>query len=103
MIVNEGSEAVFTARPINTSGALFTPTNARYRLDDSSSKAALIAWTVLTPSTAMTITIPATSNAIIKTSCKREKKVLTVETDYGTSSAHNQDFSYWVKNLQFVS
>lgn len=103
MRVNELSRAIITVRPLDRNSAAFTPGTARYRLDDFKSREAIIAWTSLTPAKSMTITIPAASNNIRNTSLAREKKVLTVETDEGTSSAHVEEYFYWVKNLEFVS
>lgn len=103
MIVNDTSTATFTARPTDTNGASFVPTNARYRLDDKASGNSLIAWTDLTPSAAMPIIIPASAHAMVDTNLATEVKVLTVETDYSTVSAHNEELEYEVKNLQFVS
>jgi len=103
MRVNELSRAVITVRPIDRNGAVFIPGTARYRLDDFKSREAIVAWTSLTPSVEMTITIPAASNTIKNSSNAREKKVLTVETDEDTTSAHVEEYSYWVKNLGFVS
>ena len=102
MRVNELSRAVITVRPIDRNGAVFIPGTARYRLDDFTSREAIVAWTSLTPATEMTITIPAASNTILRSSNAREKKILTVETDAGTTSAHVEEYAYWVKNLGFV-
>ena len=103
MVVNELSGATFTIRPTDETGTAVIPSNARYRLDDKTSLGALIAWTTLTPATTMTVSIPATSNAIIDASVAEEFKVFTVETDYGTSVAHVEELEYSVKNLQFVA
>jgi len=103
MIVNELSQATITARPVDSNGVAFLPTTARYRLDALETRTAIIAWTSLTAAKAMTITIPAASNKIENTSNDREMKVLTVETDFGASTAQVEEYQYWVKNMQFVS
>ena len=100
---NEGQEVIVTTRPVNTSDALFVPTNARYRVDDLKSRNALVAWTALSAGTAMTITIPASVNAIIDSTVAFETKVVTVEVDHGLSTAHPDEYLYRVKNLHFVS
>ena len=100
---NELSEVTITARAVDKDGVLFTPTNARYRLDDLTSRNAIIAWTSITASTSMTITIPAASNAMVDSTKKTEVKVLTVETNFGLTSAHPEEYKYRVKNLEFVS
>ncbi len=103
MIVNEGSQATITARPIDKDGVLFLPTTARYRLDALKTQTGTSGWTSLTAAKEMTITIPATSNLIENTRNKREKKVVTVETDFGTSTAQTEQYEYWVRNLSFIS
>ena len=102
MRINEGQVSFHTVRPVDRNGVRFIPGTARYRLDDFTSREAIIAWTSLTPATEMLITIPATSNTILRSGNAREKKVLTVETDEGTSSANTEEEFYWVKNLGFV-
>ena len=102
MIVNELSKATFTARPIDEAGSAFTPTNARYKLHDKASTNELIPWTGLTPSEAMEILIAATIHSMVDPSLSLETKVLTTETDFGTSNAHVEEFEYQVRNLQFV-
>ena len=100
---NELSEVTITVRAIDRNGAVFSPDNARYRLDDLDSKTAIIAWTTLTPSTSMTITIPAASNAMQNANNAEEVKVLTVETNHGKTTAHPEEYKYKLKNLAFVS
>ena len=100
---DEKSEVTVTARPINTSGILFTPTNARYRVDDLLTRDALIAWTALTPGTSMSIAVAPATNAIINSTLDFETKVVTVETDHGLSSAHPSEYRYRVKNLAFIT
>ena len=102
MNVNESSQATITARPVNKDGNLFIPITARYRLDDLDSKKELIDWTTLTPAKEMTITIPGSSNGIIATNRKRERKVLTVNLDAGLSTEHFEEHIYFVKNLHFA-
>ena len=104
MRVNENRQAFITVRPVDRNNVLATPTTARYRLDDYKTKQEIIAWTTIaSPSSEMLITIPATSNTIINNSNAREKKVVTVETNFGTATANTEDFEYWLRNLRFVS
>ena len=100
---SEKGQVTVTAHPRDRNGALFIPSNARYRIDDLVSRNALVAWTSLTAAKSMTITIPASVNAIIDSTKKFETKVVTVEVDHGTSSARPDEIFYRVKNLQFVS
>ena len=112
MRVNEGKQSFVTARAVDRNGVVIIPTTARFRLDDYKTKQAIIAWTVIelpdlnqdptADPTLMLITIPATSNTIINNNNAREKKVVTVETDFGTATANTEDFEYWVRNLRFI-
>lgn len=103
-IINEKSTARLTISPLDEDGKPFTPDTARYKLNDKTTGTEIIGWTVISPtSQTMTIQIPAGSNAIIDGSLELEPKVLTVETDYGTDDAHNEDVEYQVRNKLFVS
>ena len=104
MQVNELSTATFTVVPIDITGSIVAPSNARYRLDDTISGNALIAWTTIaTPSIEMKVSIPASIHSMVDASLSEESKKLTVETDFGTNNAHVEEFEYFVRNLQFVS
>ena len=103
MMINEKSPAFVTARPTDRNGVVFLPTTARYRMDALKTKTSFVAWTTLTAAKEMLITIPSASNTIENTSNARERKVVTVETDAGTSTAQTEEYQYWVKNLNFIS
>ena len=91
-------------RAVDRNGVVQTPETARYRVDDYSTKQAIVAWTsILLPEESMIITIPATSNTIINNGNAREKKVVTVETEFGTATATTEVYEYWLKNLRFIS
>ena len=103
-IINELSQAVVTAEPFDTNGDPYTPINARYRVDDCKSEKKMVAWTAIAvPSTSMQITIPGSLNTIVSDNHKTETKVVTVNTDNGLDTAHNEQYFYSVKNLAFVS
>ncbi len=101
-IHNELSQVQVTAQPRDTTNAPYTPTTARYRVDDCRSGTQLVDWTTLTPSTSMTITIPGTANAIIDSTRQTEVKTVTVQLDQGLSTQHMSDYTYQVKNLNFA-
>ena len=102
--INEKTGITVTVRPKDTTGTAYTPTTARYRVDDCRSGKELVAWTtIVTPSTAMPITIPGTANAILNSDRKTpETKVLTVNTDEGLSTQHYEEYKYRVKDLGFA-
>jgi len=101
---NELVEVTVTAKPEDTTGKPFTPTTARYRVDDCETGNELVDWTaIVTPSTSMQITVPATANAIINTTrTTPEPKVVTLNTDKDLSSQHYEQYFYGIKNLQFA-
>lgn len=100
---NELSEVTVTVKPCNAAGVATAPTTASYRIDDCLTRNELVAWTTMTPSTEMTITVPGTVNAIINNDrTTPEKKVVTVEFDKGLSTQHYAEYFYRVKNLGFA-
>jgi len=102
-IYNELSEVTVTVEPIDTAGDPYTPTTARYRVDDCLSEDELVAWTTIpTPSTSMQITIPGSVNAIIGSRRTPEPKVVTVNTDNGLATQTFEEYIYRVKDLKFA-
>lgn len=102
--VNEKSVITFSVVPLDESGAAFTPTSARYRVDDVVTETELIAWTTIgTPSSSMSVEIPASTHAMIDVGLAFEKKKFTFSTDFGTDQEHNEELEYEVRNLSFVS
>lgn len=100
---NELSEVIVTAIALTASGVAFTPTTARYRVDDCRSSKQLVAWTALTPSTAMQITIPPTANAIVNNALNTpEVKTVTVEVDKDLATQFFGAYNYRIRNLNFA-
>ena len=101
---NELSEVSITARPFDANNDPYTPSTARYRVDDCRTRKELVGWTtIVTPSTAMIITIPGSANAIIDERRRTpEKKILTVNTDNGLSTQHFAEYTYGVIDLKFA-
>lgn len=102
-IYNELSEVVVTVEPIDTAGDSYTPTTARYRLDDCLTEEELVPWTTIdTPSTSMQIVIPGDINAIIGNRRNPEAKILTVNTDLGLATQTFEEYEYRVRDLKFA-
>ena len=101
-IHNELSQVTVTVEPFDTDGVAYTPTSARYRVDDCRSGDELVGWTTLTPSTSMTITIPGSANAIIDDYRQTEVKTVTVQLDKDLATQHMGEYTYQVKNLGFA-
>ena len=101
--VNELSQIVVTVVPKDTTNTVYTPTTARYRVDDCRSGDEMVDWTTLTPSTSMEITVPGSVNTIKDTTrLNPEAKIVTVNTDNGLSTEQSAEYEYRVKNLGFA-
>lgn len=100
---NEEVRVVVTAEPEDIDGNAYTPTTARYRVDDCRSEEEMVDWTTLTPSSSMEIVIPGTVNTIVNKRNKRESKVVTLNTDNGLSTQHNSEYLYGITNLRFIN
>lgn len=102
-IHNELSEVTVTVNPFDTNGDAYTPTTARYRVDDCLTERQLVAWTTISvPSSSMQISIPGSVNAIIGSRRNPEPKILTVNTDNGLSTQHYSEYTYRIKDLKFA-
>jgi len=100
---NELSEVLVTVKPKDAARKPTTPTTASYRIDDCLSGRELVAWTVLTPAETMTITVPASVNAIIdSTRSTPEEKVVSLEFDKGLLTQHTAEYFYRIRNLRFA-
>ena len=77
-----------------------TPSTAKYRVDCLTTGKNLTAWTSLTPSTSVNISVTATENAIQDANNKTETKQLTVAADPDTASQTRSMAIWKVKNIQ---
>ena len=100
---NELSQVVVTVSPKDLNGDAYTPTTAKYKVNDQASRDEMVQYTSLTPATAMTITIPPSVNTIISDSNEEEVKTVTVLLDEGLDTQHYIEYEYAVVNLRFVS
>lgn len=100
---NELSQVTVTVNPKDSNGDATTPTTARYRVDDCRTSKQLVDWTSLSPSTAMTIIIPGSANAIINSDRSTpEIKTVTVELDKDLATQHFAEYTYGIKDLNFA-
>jgi len=79
------------------------PTNIRYRVDCLATGAEVTGWTSVSPASNVTITIAPTRNTIQSSRNKRERKQLTVASDYGLDTQCTESFEYELINLRGVS
>jgi len=101
---NELAAVTVTITPRDNNGDPYTPTTARFRLDDCLSGKELIDWTVIAvPSTSIQVDIAGSFNAIVNNTLQTpEKKVLTFNADNGLSTQSFTQYFYKIKNLGFA-
>lgn len=108
--VKEGSQLVLVAnfRDRDTAEGVI-PDNVFYRIDCLTSGAVILGWTEIGPDEIVeeeetlpqsTITITADQNAIQRNSNTKERRQVTVATDYGLATAWRESFEYDVVNLR---
>ena len=102
--VNENSSLIFDVSFIDPDGELMTPVSATYRLDDYQSGASIIEETAIGDlDSVVEIALSPSDNAILNQALFAEKKVLTVRATYGQSDQVIVDYTYLVRNLQYVT
>lgn len=74
-----------------------TPTTLRYRIDDPEYGTEILGWTAVTPASTATITVTGTQNAI-SSNAARERRVMTVQSDAGLSTAAVATREWYVIN-----
>ena len=101
---NELTAVTVTITPEETNGDPYTPTTARFRVNDCLSGKELIGWTTIAvPSTSMQVDIAGSFNAIVNDTLQTpEKKVLTFNADNGLSTQTFTEYFYKIKNLGFA-
>ncbi len=101
---NERNGVTVTITPRDNNGDPYTPTSARFRLDDCLSGKELVDWTAIAvPSTSMQVDIAGSLNAIVDNTLQTpEKKVLTFNADNGLSTQSYTQYFYKIKNLGFA-
>lgn len=101
---NELAGVTVTITPRDNNGDPYTPTTARFRLDDCLSGKELKDWTTIAvPSTSIQVDIAGSLNAIVNDALNApEEKVLTFNADDGLSTQSYTQYSYKIKNLGFA-
>lgn len=84
-IVEENTSFTATAY-FRANGAANTPTTVKYRVDCITTQTELVGWTSATPGESVSITVPASANAIQQNSSKREHKQIVVMADENLST-----------------
>lgn len=96
--VNEGSQIVIEAIPLDSDGIPITPSAMRYRIDCLTTGIEVLGWTdIASPSETNTITIVGSLNAIIRNANPRERKQMVVETT--ADGVRNDTVDWEVRNI----
>ena len=101
---NELTAVTVTIVPRDINCDPYTPTTARFRVDDCLSGKELIDWTdIVVPLPSMQVEIAGSFNAIVDNTLQTpEKKVLTFNADNGLSTQSFTQYFYKIKNLGFA-
>ncbi len=100
--VNEGSRLPLEIELRDYTNAAVVPTTLRYRIDCDTTGKALVAWTTLSPASSISLTVPASANAIQNRCNPTEIKVITFEADAGTDNAFTSEHKWQVINLRGI-
>lgn len=102
-VVNERSSRTVTVSFFDDDNDPVTPTAATYRIDDPASDTAILPATSISPlGESVDIKITSHQNRIIKPRNAYEKRVVTVEFDYGVDGHGTNQYEYRLKNLYGV-
>ena len=81
-----------------------TPSTLRYRIVDIDNLRTVLDWVILTASSSVTFTVPASANAIYLDvrgkKRKTERRVLVMQADADTDDQFNSEIEYAVRNLK---
>ncbi len=81
-------------------GAAAVPTTASYRIDNVTSKTAIVPWTSLTPAASIDILVKSSDNRIISSAYNMEKRQIVVSADRGTDDETRSVAQWYVENLR---
>ncbi len=99
--VNEASSCAVKVRFFGEDGSLVDPVNARYLIRDLTNNRIVKDWTAFDPQPTTNILITASENTVYndRRRLKFEKRVVTVQCDYDTSTQKTNEIEYWIRNL----
>ena len=105
--VNEKSSFVLSCTFKDKDGTAENPAASRYRIDNPRTKFEIRDWTSLSPTAGVVeITVNSSDNTLTQTNVLMEKRILTVDADYGSTSASSDGvkdtFSWEIKALEFL-
>jgi len=83
--------------------AAATPTTVRYKVDCLKTRQTVLDWTSVSPASSVSLTIPATVNAIQDDTNDIERKQILVQADAGLSTQSTGRTIYQVENIYGIS
>lgn len=95
----EGTRTILRYWCYNELNKSSPPSNLRYRIDCLSSGSVIRDWTTLAAAASGRLELTATDNRIVDQINASERRVATLEADYGTEDAVKSDVRYTVRNL----
>lgn len=102
--VNEASTFTARARFFGVDGSEVIPESVRYLIKDIDNDRVVVDWTALTPAAEIKWQVPASANAIYQDYRGRkrrtERRVLTVQSNYGQDAQVSEEKPYVVRNLR---
>jgi hypothetical protein len=102
--VNEGTTPTIRVSFFDKDGQPVAPAAGTYRIDDERSRRAIKAVTALpTLSYTVDIILGATDTRILNRANSYERRILTVQYDYGSGEHGNDQYTFSVKNLANVT
>ena len=102
-IIREESTGWLTATFLDKDGVAAIPSTVRYRVDCKTNASAIRGWTVVSPASSVEITLTPSDSAIHDATQQFEEHVVTVEATFGSGDEANEEYTYHVKNLDYVS
>lgn len=99
-VVKERTTAYLTVAFKDKTGAGAAPSAVSYSVYDMTSGTELRAATAVSPAASVEIVLNAVDNVIVSASNARERRRVTVKATYGVDDELNDQFEYYVQNLE---
>ena len=99
-VVKERTTSYLTVEFKDKAGSLVAPASVLYSVYCMTNAQQLRADTALSPGSTIEITLNATDNAIVNAASSRERRRVTIKAAYGTNDELNDQYEYYVQNLE---
>ena len=99
-VVKERTTSYLTVEFKDKAGSLAAPASILYNVYCMTNALVLRADTAIAPGTSVELTLNATDNAIVNAASSRERRRVTIKAAYGTNDELNDQYEYYVQNLE---